>query len=78
MSFRANSRNLAFGPDTGGIDLTREADGKWTYLVLYSFIGGVDGANPFAGLVLDASGNMYGTTYYGGTADQGTVFEFTP
>ncbi|MGA2761540.1 MAG: choice-of-anchor tandem repeat GloVer-containing protein, partial [Candidatus Cybelea sp.] len=59
-------------------ELTREADGKWKYLVVYSFLGGVDGANPFAGLVLDASGNMYGTTYYGGTEGQGTVFEFTP
>jgi uncharacterized repeat protein (TIGR03803 family) len=58
-------------------ELTRKADGKWTYLVLYSFLGGVDGANPFAGLVLDASGDIYGTTYYGGGADQGTVFEFT-
>lgn len=68
------------GPHDEGtvFELTREADGKWKYLVVYSFLGGVDGANPFAGLVLDASGNMYGTTYYGGADNQGTVFEFTP
>ena len=59
-------------------ELTRKADGKWTYLVLYSFIGSVDGANPFAGLAIDASGNMYGTTYEGGGDLLGTVFEFTP
>lgn len=59
-------------------ELTRKADGKWKYLVVYSFLGGVDGANPFAGLTLDRSGNMYGTTYSGGADNQGIVFEFTP
>ena len=70
-----------YGGTTGNgtlFELSRKADGKWTYLVLYSFIGSVDGANPFAGLALDASGNMYGTTYEGGGDLQGTVFEFTP
>jgi uncharacterized repeat protein (TIGR03803 family) len=58
-------------------ELTRETDGKWTYLVQYDFDGGVFGANPYAGLTLDRSHNMYGTTYMGGGADQGTVFELT-
>ncbi len=37
------------GPHDEGtvFELTREADGKWKYLVVYSFLGGVDGANPF-------------------------------
>src|SRR3984957_11544961 len=34
--------------------------------VLYSFKGGTDGGGPVAGLVMDASGNFYGTTFYGG------------
>jgi uncharacterized repeat protein (TIGR03803 family) len=34
-----------------------------------------DGYEPFAGVVMDASGNLYGTTLYGGTKSQGTVFE---
>jgi uncharacterized repeat protein (TIGR03803 family) len=43
--------------------------------VLYSFKGGKDGANPYASLVLDAKGNLYGTTYNGGGASNlGTVF----
>ena len=46
--------------------------------VLYSFTGtGADGSNPAAGLVEDAQGNLYGTTYHGGTGGAGTVFEVT-
>lgn len=46
--------------------------------ILHSFIGSSDGANPDEGLVMDSSGNLYGTTYYGGTYGYGTVFKFTP
>ena len=45
-----------------------------TFTVLYSFTGGADGGYPYDGLIQDASGNLYGTTYQGGTYGYGTVF----
>jgi uncharacterized repeat protein (TIGR03803 family) len=41
--------------------------------VLYSFAGGTDGGNPVAGLIFD-KGTLYGTTFAGGAAGNGTVF----
>jgi uncharacterized repeat protein (TIGR03803 family) len=58
--------------------LTPGADGKWTERVLHQFTGGIGGAYPYAGLVLDSTGNLYGTTYRGGTQGAGLVFEITP
>jgi uncharacterized repeat protein (TIGR03803 family) len=46
--------------------------------VLYTFIGSTDGGAPEAGLIADASGNLYGTTVYGGGCGNGTVFKLTP
>jgi len=46
--------------------------------VLYTFTGGADGAQPFAGLVFDQKGNLYGTTNLGGASNGGVVFKLTP
>jgi len=43
--------------------------------VLYSFTGGADGSTPYAGVIQDAEGNLYGTTIRGGAYGAGTVFE---
>jgi uncharacterized repeat protein (TIGR03803 family) len=64
-------------------ELTPIVGSYWAEAVLYSFCpqGGfcTDGAEPFAGLIIDAAGNLYGTTREGGTyGDLGTVFELTP
>jgi uncharacterized repeat protein (TIGR03803 family) len=58
-------------PPVGGI-------GPWTETLLWSFTGGADGANPLASLILDSSGNVYGTTAAGGSATVGTVFQLAP
>jgi uncharacterized repeat protein (TIGR03803 family) len=62
------------------------SDGNWTETVLHNFGDGrLDGILPLAGLVLDASGNLYGTTYRGGGSQGcqsrygcGTVFKLSP
>src|SRR5271170_3831768 len=57
------------------------APGAWAagkYKVLYNFTGGTDGGTPWAAVTFDASGNLYGTTQYGGTSSAGTVFELVP
>ncbi len=49
----------------------------WTEKPIYSFTGGSDGAAPYGGLIFE-KGNLYGTTFVGGTSNGGTVFELTP
>ncbi|MGA9470993.1 MAG: choice-of-anchor tandem repeat GloVer-containing protein [Terriglobales bacterium] len=44
---------------------------------LYSFNGTPDGAEPAGSLIMDAQGNFYGTTQYGGVYSEGTVFKLT-
>jgi uncharacterized repeat protein (TIGR03803 family) len=70
------------GGDYGGgtvFELTPDGHGAWTEKKLHNFgIDGRDGINPYAGLIFDASGNLYGTTKNGGDYGVGTVFEITP
>ena len=47
------------------------------FKTLYRFSGGKDGSEPYAGLIFDARGNLYGTTYKGGQFNAGTVFKLT-
>ena len=58
-----------------------EAGGQWTEQLIHSFAqDGVDGNSPGqnAGLILDAQGNLYGTTQNGGMSDGGVVYELSP
>jgi len=65
----------AFG-DGNVFKLTRSG-GTWTLSTLHDFHGG-DGRNPRCNLIMDANGNLYGTTYAGGRNNLGVVFEITP
>jgi uncharacterized repeat protein (TIGR03803 family) len=61
--------------------LKPKADGSWTESVLYSFCSSsscVDGSSPWAGLIFDQAGNLYGTTSEGGASRGGTVFMLKP
>ncbi len=52
---------------------------QWLYSSFYQFGGcGGDGCDPTGTVTFDVNGNMYGTTYTGGTNQDGTVWEITP
>jgi len=81
-----DAKGNLYGATTGGGDkgvgsifeMTRNAKGQWAVTTLHSF-DGKDGARPNGDLILDAAGNLYGTTPAGGAYyDGGTVFELTP
>ena len=67
-------------------ELSQSAGGNWIKTVLHSFGDGDDGSGPYAGVILDAAGNLYGTTTSGGQrfggicqiSGCGTVFELSP
>lgn len=57
--------------------LSYSAGTGWTQNVLHSFSGGADGATPYSAPISDLAGNLYGVTYYGGPANQGTVYRIS-
>jgi uncharacterized repeat protein (TIGR03803 family) len=75
---------LSIGSGNGQVfELVNRGSGKWVAKVVYTFDynpngGDYDGSEPFAGVILDANGNIYGVTSAGGTNNVGTVFEVTP
>lgn len=62
-------------PNAGTVFRISPAGTKYTFTTLYRFKGMPDASGPYGGLIADASGNLYGTTYYGGANGVGTVFE---
>jgi uncharacterized repeat protein (TIGR03803 family) len=65
----ANGKGVAF-------EITH-THGTWTLVPLYAFKDQPDGALPYGGLLFDKAGNLYGTTYYAGVHDVGTVYKLT-
>jgi hypothetical protein len=84
LTWGPNSQTLygsaaRFGRNGGGTAFALKQFGsKWKLSTVHAFGSGKDGNGPAASVVFDASGNMYGTTTYGGTASEGTVWEITP
>ncbi len=62
----------------GGVYQLSPSGSGWTEKTLYGFTGSSDGDGPVGGLIMDSSGNLYGTTGSGGTGGNGTVFELSP
>ena len=71
----SSSNTCAYGIGCGTVF---KLDSSGNETVLYRFTGGSDGAEPFAGLHMDAAGNLYGATVYGGAYGYGTVFKLDP
>jgi uncharacterized repeat protein (TIGR03803 family) len=68
-------------------ELTPHSNGRWTERVIHQFTGREDGGQPESGLILDASGNLYGTASDGGDSSDcvygdppgcGVAFELIP
>lgn len=77
--YGGGSIHCTYGPGGCGtvFELT-QSDGLWSETVLHSFGARGDGQNPYAAVILDKSGNLYGTTLHGGAYRRGTVWEVTP
>ena len=63
--------------NNGGAIYSIDTAGK-NFAVLYAFPGGAAGSGPYGGLSQDSGGLLYGTTLFGGTSAQGTVYQFDP
>jgi uncharacterized repeat protein (TIGR03803 family) len=71
-----STENGGFKGGGAAFKLTPGANGTWSYVPLYSFVGG-SFCGPYGNLALDGAGNLYGTTYCSG-GTYGNVFELTP
>jgi uncharacterized repeat protein (TIGR03803 family) len=72
-----NGGGCGYGNGCGTVFALAPNNGAWDEKILYRFTGGRDGGGPYAGLILDAAGNLYGTASSGG-AGAGVVFEVMP
>jgi uncharacterized repeat protein (TIGR03803 family) len=78
-----NLYGTAYSGGTGGSDgnglvfkLSRGLGGSWRETVLYDFVGGSAGGSPLTGVTLDAAGNVFGTTRFGGALSKCTANNF--
>ncbi len=74
----ANGGGTACGRGCGTVFMLSPSAGAWTETVLYRFTGPADGEVAYAGVVVDAAGNVYGATLGGGASTFGTIYRLTP
>jgi uncharacterized repeat protein (TIGR03803 family) len=70
--------NCGVGIGCGTVYQLSPLSGGWQQTILYSFTGGTDRGSPTSGVILDASGNLYGETSLGGTNGWGTIYQLVP
>ena len=63
------------GGSTGNSGVVFKVDLSGHETVLYNFTGGTDGDQPYAGVIRDSAGNLYGTTAVGGASGFGAVYK---
>lgn len=69
---------LSAPPSSTGAHIKNSTPTIYTETVLHNFSGGPkDGAVPYAAVIRDSAGNLYGTTYYGGSSSTGILFRLT-
>jgi len=73
-----NFFGTTFAGGTHGYGTVFTFNSNGTLTTLYNFTNGTDGANPYSGVILDSTGNIYGTATRGGQDGWGTLFEITP
>jgi uncharacterized repeat protein (TIGR03803 family) len=67
------------GANGGGTAFQLTPSGEnWTLTTIYPFSPDIEGNSAFCNLLLDSSGNLWGTTRNGGSGGAGTAFELTP
>jgi uncharacterized repeat protein (TIGR03803 family) len=66
----ANGQGIVF-------QITRTAE-VWQFTTLYAFKGATDAGFPYGGLAFDDKGNLYGTSYYAGVNNLGSVYRLVP
>jgi hypothetical protein len=77
VTFDQQGNLYAITEGSGRVYKLTPSSGEWTATILHQF-NGSDGAYPFASVILDSAGDIYGTTQLGGQYGQGVVFEITP
>src|SRR5208282_513042 len=66
------------GSGNGIVFRLRQTQSDWVLNPLHTFTGGNDGAYPVAGVTIGPNGILYGTAYWQGSDDLGTVFSLRP
>jgi uncharacterized repeat protein (TIGR03803 family) len=76
---QGGAKCVDFGKGCGSVfQLVPQPNGTWTPQIIYRFAGGTEGYLIYAGVILDAAGNLYGTAAAGGSNGFGAAYELSP